>query len=208
MSNPFCKIHNIDKRQKFNSTIFACPLCEEQKRIQRSSDKIKKNNELLGQSSIKTSKSSKNALKSKKKTPRQKAMDRADKYFSIYVRISKAVKIVDGEVFCQDIITDKIYNAKKIDNGHLFSRKFKTTRYHIDNCWPQNRSSNRFSGEADHYLFKEIVIKKIGDDRFFIIDQLRKQTGSDTLEFYEEQASKYLKLINDLAEEKGIKKWW
>jgi len=198
---PICTKHGIEKRAKYNSSLFVCPACAREQSLAR----IAHNKSLL-----KGAKTGKRQVAgdSKQKTPRQKAMDRADRWFSRYIRISKAFRIIDGDVICQDIITGKPYNAKHIDNGHLFSRQFKTTRFEPDNCWPQNRSSNRFSGEADHYKFRDKVLKLIGDERFNRIDKLRKQTGDDSLEFYTTQADKYQKLVTELINKHNIKKWW
>lgn len=145
----------------------------------------------------------------RRKTDKQKAMNRADKWFSIYIRIKYAYRIVNGEVICRCIINPNIIkHAKNFDNGHCFSRRFLLTRYEEDNCRPQNRSSNRFSGEADHYKFRDNLKKEIGEERFNRLDELRKQEGEDTVEFYLEQADKYRKLVNELVKQKQIKKWW
>lgn len=145
----------------------------------------------------------------KKKTPRQLAMDNADNWFSRYIRIKYAFKIQDGDVFCRCIINPSIIkHAKFMDNGHCFSRKDKATRYEEDNCRPQNRSSNRFSGEADHYTFIDNLKEEIGEERFNRIDHLRKQEGEDTEMFYKQKSDKYRYLVNRLVNKHNIKKWW
>lgn len=95
-----------------------------------------------------------------------------------------------------------------MDNGHCFSRKYMATRYHEDNCRPQNRSSNRFSGEADHRKFEENLMKEIGQERFDEVKRLSYTTIDATLLFFEEIAEKYKALTNQLLKEKGAKKWW
>lgn len=143
------------------------------------------------------------------KTPRQRAMDNADLWFSRYIRIKYHYKIVNGEVFCQCIVNPNVIkHAKNMDNGHCFSRDFKPTRYEEDNCRPQNRSSNRFSGEADHYKFRDALEKQIGEERFNRLDHLRKQEGEDTEEFYKAQAYKYRILTNQLVDQYDVIKWW
>lgn len=187
--------------QPFNSTIYPklCPSCE----------RIKKNKTLLSQSyqsGEKVSKKDYNKVK-KKKTPIQRAMDRADEIFSRYIRVLFSIEF-KGELFCKDVITDNLYPIKRVDNGHFFSRKFLLTRYEVDNCRPQNRSSNRFSGEADHYKFGDKLKAQIGEERFNRLDQLRRQKGDDTELFYKEQSAKYRKLFNQLLKEKGVKNPW
>ena len=119
-----------------------------------------------------------NKPEKRKKTERQKWMDKADKIFSQYIRL-KFSFMSGGELYCRDIITGRVYGIKNIDNGHCFSRAHKTTRFEIDNCRPQNRSSNRFSGEADHYKFIENLKLEIGEERFSRIEALKDSTGED-----------------------------
>lgn len=147
--------------------------------------------------------------KKKEKTPRQKAMDLADTWFSRFIRIKYAVTIAtDGTPVCKCIVTGKLMAANMLDNGHCFSRDFKLTRYEEDNCRPQNRSSNRYRGEADHYIFEKNLIAEIGQERFDRINDLRKQEGEDTEAFYKEQAEKYKREVNRLVKDLGVTKWW
>lgn len=145
--------------------------------------------------------------KKRVKTPRQKMMDKADNIFSQYIRVLFSFQS-GGELFCRDIITGKIYGIKHIDNGHCFSRAFKSTRFEVDNCRPQNRSSNRFSGEADHYKFIENLTKEIGEERFTRLDTVRKETEYDTETFYRFQYDTYKFMLKELLEERRIKNPW
>ena len=143
------------------------------------------------------------------RSEKSKAMETADKWFSRYIRLRYHFKIAtDGTVLNRCIITGTVKPANQMDNGHCFSRAFLTTRYEEDNCRPQNRSSNRFSGEADHYKFIDNLTAEIGEERFNRIDKLRRETGTDTTEFYKEQSEKYRKLTNKLIRELNAKKWW
>jgi hypothetical protein len=217
--NPKCQTefrwvpHNSTIKPKF------CPRCTALKKFEQ--DRITYNKKMLERSNLASYRSKfqqkrdKYPIKGKngrevKKTTKQRAMTNADDWFSRYIRIKYAFKIQDGDVFCKCFIDPNVRpkHAKHFDNGHCFSRKFKLTRYEEDNCRPQNRSSNRFSGEADHYKFKDKLKKEIGDERFKRLDELRKQEGEDTLEFYQEQSDKYKKLTNELVKIHDIKKWW
>jgi hypothetical protein len=149
-----------------------------------------------------------NGLK-RRKTDKQKARNNADLWFSRYIRCKYHFQVLnDGTVLCKCIITGTVKEAKRMDNGHCFSRSFLLTRYEEDNCRPQNRSSNRFSGEADHYKFRDNLKNEIGKERFNRLDELRKHEGTDTENFYLEQADKYRKLVNELVKEKNISRWW
>lgn len=131
-------------------------------------------------------------------------MSKADLWFSRYIRISKGI-VCEGEVFCVDIITGGLYLAKNIDNGHYFSRIYNSTRYYPDNCWPQNRSSNRFRGEADKDTFRERIISKIGNDRFRYMVDIKASLWTGN---FQEEAEKYERLVKELIVEKKVNKWW
>jgi hypothetical protein len=195
------KCQNCGREFKFyqNSTIKPklCLRCHNKSLLERSNLSCNKYTAKKGSGAKRT------------KTAKEKARDNADLWFSRYIRCKYHFQVAtDGTVLCKCIITGKIKEAKNTDNGHCFSRKFLLTRYEEDNCRPQNRSSNRFSGEADHYKFRDNLLKEIGEERFKRIDELRKQEGEDTTEFYWEQANKYRKLTNELVKKFEIKKWW
>ena len=201
-----------------------CPRCQNLKDFEKKREdsklRIENNKKLLAQSTFgsknKTSgfKTGKYTIKERKglkrlKTSRQKAMDLADMWFSRFIRIKYHFQILtDGTVLNKCIISGAIKKAISMDNGHCFSRSFKATRFEEDNCRPQNRSSNRFSGEADHYKFIDNLKSQIGEERFNRIDELRKQEGEDSKQFYLEQAEKYRKLTNELLTVIEAKKWW
>lgn len=148
-----------------------------------------------------------NKAEKKQKTSRQKWMDKADKIFSQYIRI-KFSFMSGGELFCRDIITGKIYGIKFVDNGHCFSRAHKTTRFEEDNCRPQNRSSNRFSGEADHYKFIKNLKAEIGEERFSRLESLKDETGDDSEIFYKLNYETYKCLLNEEFKRRRIKNPW
>lgn len=145
---------------------------------------------------------------SKKKSPETLMMEKADKYFSLYIRISKRSRVIDGAVYCKDIINGREFNAKGLDNGHFISRGNHATRYDVRNCWPQNRSANRFQGESCKPSFEKNMRKTLGDDEFESLMHDAKGFGQNNIRYHEEIAEKYKKLVNDLAEELDIKKWW
>lgn len=145
--------------------------------------------------------------KKRQKTSKSKWMDKADKMFSKYIRLKFSFQS-GGELFCRDIITGKIYGIKKIDNGHCFSRANKATRFEEDNCRPQNRSSNRFSGEKDHYTFIKNLRAEIGEERFARIERLKDLTGDDSETFYHLQYDTYKHYFEELLTERGWNDPW
>ena len=211
------------RQPKTNSTIKRkiCPRCQKLKDFKKQKEY---NQKMLSRSNLYNSdkrngfksgkhtpkkKSGLNGKKNRRKSEKTKAMANADLWFSRYIRCKYHFQILtDGTVLCKCIISGKIKEAKKMDNGHCFSRKFLLTRYEEDNCRPQNRKSNRFSGEADHYKFRDNLQEEIGGIRFNRLDELRKQEGNSTTEFYREQSEKYRNRTNDIVKEFSIKKWW
>ena len=150
---------------------------------------------------------SENKPEKRQKTDRQKWMDKADNIFSKYIRLKFSFQS-GGELFCRDIITGRIYPIKSIDNGHCFSRYHKATRFEEDNCRPQNRSSNRFSGEKDHYTFIKNLKAEIGEERFERIEKLKDSHGEDSATFYRLQYETYKHLFKELLFERGLIDPW
>lgn len=137
------------------------------------------------------------------KSEKSKAMDRADKYFSQFIRLSHC--IVDrGECFCKDIITGRYRPIKDMDNGHFISRDCKAVRYNPDNCRPQNRSSNRFRGEADKDKFKDHLIREIGQERLDQLEKSKRDYFPDSTITYELIADEYRNLVNELIKTLNI----
>jgi len=205
MESSTCSCGKRMSKYYYNSTIKRkhCPRCEMLNKIDGSYDALKKS------FAEKKRRGGSSSPKKSKKSPKSLAMNNADLWFSRYIRIKYSYKIQDGEVYCQCIVSPNIIKlAKNVDNGHGYSRDFKSTRYYEDNCRPQNRSSNRFSGEADHYKFLDNLAAEIGEERFEKLNKLRRKEGEDNETFYKEQSTKYRKLVNQLIKEHGINKWW
>ena len=127
-----------DIPQRYNSTIQPkfCPKCalENIRKKGKTATKEDLQSIISGKTSIYTG-----GKKKSSKTRNNKALDLADIWFSRYIRV-KYSKVVDGEIFCKDIITGKYYMAKHIDNGHHFSRYHNQTRYEENkigraSCW-------------------------------------------------------------------------
>jgi hypothetical protein len=143
-----------------------------------------------------------------KKTGAKNSLKNADMWFSRFIRVKHSV-VRDGEIFCKDIITGKYYQTSNIDNGHYISRYHMATRFEESNCRPQNRSSNRFRGEADKFKFQENLIKEIGQDEFNRIEALARNSSFKYGEHeLKEIADKYRRWTNELLKQKGAKKWW
>ena len=188
--------------QRFNSTIQnkQCPKCTLLNLTSGDDKAVKK-----GLYDKKTTKST----GGRKKSSKSLAMDNADLWFSRYIRIKYSFQIQDGDVFCRCIVNPSIIkHAKHLDNGHYFSRGFQATRYSENNCRPQNRSSNRFSGEMDHPKFGDNLSEQIGKEAFDELNLMYRQLTMVSEEYFKEVANKYRNLVNELVKEHSIKKWW
>ena len=190
--------------QRPNSTIIKklCPTCE-LKSVQGESKPFRQSFRTMpGQSNAKD----KTGLKKAKN--KSYYMKLADLWFSRYIRVKHSVN-VGGECYCKDIITGKLYAANNIDNGHYFSRSHMSTRFDEDNCRPQNRSSNRFRGEADKEKFRINLIKEIGQERFDELEiRSRKTVFNYSLDDLKILADVFKIGTKEQIKLKGVKKWW
>ena len=142
-------------------------------------------------------------MKSKKKTksPSMSTLvDRLDKVFSKYIRLRDAMP--SGTFRC--ISCGKIKPIDQADAGHYHSRRHMSTRFDEDNVNAECRFCNRFS--ADHIIgYRENLIKKIGEQRFLLLEVKAHETKKWS-HFELEQLAKYYKaLVEKLQREKGIR---
>jgi len=178
-------------RQPYNSTIKLkrCPSCELKAQLKK-----KKVDNFF---------SPKRSIVIKKSSEKSKAMKLADMYFSRYIRLKHSI-VSQGKAYCKDIITGKYIAIKKIDNGHCIPRGVKSTRYHEDNCRPQNRASNRFKGEDCKEIFELHLQKEIGEERWQALQELKHVYQSDTIAWYLYIASIYKLKVDELCAEMKI----
>ena len=142
--------------------------------------------------------------KAKAGLSKSKLRDKLDAVFSKYIRL----KYSDDKGYCRCISCGKVFPWKEIQNGHYMSRRYMSTRFSEDNCRPQNRSSNRFSGEKDHYTFIKNLRAEIGEERFERIERLKDSTGEDSETFYHLQYDTYKHLFQELLFERGLSDPW
>ena len=145
--------------------------------------------------------------KSEKKKPEKKKspslptlVDRLDKVFSKYIRLRDAMP--GGTFRC--ISCGRIKPIEQADCGHFHSRTHMSTRFDEDNCHAECRYCNRFS--ADHIIgYRENLIRKIGSQRFLLLDVKAHETRKWSHFELEQLAKYYRALVEKLQKEKGIK---
>lgn len=127
-------------------------------------------------------------------------VDRLDTVFSRYIRLRDAMP--SGMFRC--ISCGKIKPIEQADCGHFHSRTHMSTRFDEDNCHAECRYCNRFS--ADHIIgYRENLIKKIGEQRFTLLDIKAHETKKWSHFELEQLAKYYRALAYKLQKEKGIK---
>ena len=139
--------------------------------------------------------------RSEKKSPSLSALvERLDKVFSKYIRLRDAMP--SGLFRC--ISCGKIKPIEQADCGHFHSRTHMSTRFDEDNCHAECRYCNRFS--ADHLIgYRENLIKKIGEQRFKLLDIKAHETKKWSHFELEQLAKYYRALVQKRQKEKGIK---
>lgn len=201
MTNHTCKCGRLIPEPR-NSTIWSkeCPSCSMKTALKKKSCK----SECLSRfPKIRTNDKVHKSILSDKSV----LMKKADTIFSKYIRLKHSV-IIDGNAYCRDIITNKLYSIKNIDNGHFISRGYFSTRFNEDNCRPQNRSSNRFKGELDKDKFENNLILEIGQERVDYLKWMKNQPGENTSSFFMVIIEEYNQKFKELLKIKNIKNPW
>lgn len=146
----------------------------------------------------------------KQRTEHQRALDRADQWFSRYIRLKHSF-IATGasgekELFCRCYTCGNIKPIKEIDNGHYFNRENMSVRHHVNNARPQCVHCNQYKG-GRHLQFKQHLIEEIGQEEF---DKMEKLAGIsipvNAMEL-RERAKYYRNKVNELRDQIGLKVW-
>ena len=87
---------------------------------------------------------------------RSKAQAKADKYFSLYIRLKNSVN-----ENCICATCKRTFHWRNIDCGHFMTRNHEATRYDEKNVAPQCAACNRFKG-GRQYLMARYLDEKYG----------------------------------------------
>ena len=103
-----------------------------------------------------------------KKSDRQRAIEKADKYCSLYVRLSNA----DSNGYCRCYTCNKRKHRKEIQCWHRVGRTSFVVRWDLDNVRPQCVWCNdKRWGNGRPVVFKANLIDEIWIDRVNAIDE-------------------------------------
>ncbi|MDD4971925.1 MAG: recombination protein NinG [Paludibacter sp.] len=140
------------------------------------------------------------------KTSRQNAMDRADEWFSKYIRLKYSFES-GVELFCSCYTCNKPKPILEAECGHWQRRGYKTVRFHTNNARPQCHQCNYYyQGKPE--IFELNLIRDIGLSKVDELKKLAQEVGEDNEYFYREQAAKYRKLFNILLKERKHQNPW
>ena len=188
---PKCKSQMF---QKFNSSIFVCFECEKKAKSVKSKPTITKKGNVK-----------KTGFK-RGKTEKQKARDRADKWFSRFIRLKNAFDY-GGTIVTRCYTCNKTYNVKNLDCGHYINREHISVRFNENNARPQCTYCNHYRS-GKHFDFGVKLAKEIGVEEFDNLRQLAMFTDNDNELYFREQAEFYRKNVNEIIKEKNIINPW
>ena len=140
------------------------------------------------------------------KTEKQKARDRADQWFSRYIRIKYSVDayymLVANCYTC-----GRIHPIKHLDCGHYINREHISVRFNENNARPQCTYCNRYRS-GKHFDFGVKLAKEIGAEEFDNLRQMAMFTDNDNELYFREQAEFYRKKVNEIIKERNIINPW
>lgn len=90
------------------------------------------------------------------KTSYRKAIERADIWFSKYVRL-----FYSQNGLCRCVTCGDWKDVKAMDNGHFMSRRHLNTRWTFENCGPQDTYCNRHN-QGENQKMADFLDDKFG----------------------------------------------
>ena len=126
------------------------------------------------------------------KKSRKSIVKRLDTVFSLYIRLKDS----DENGFCKCISCQKIQHYKDVDAGHFISRRHMSTRYDVNNVFPQCRYCNRYVA-GNQWLYSQALekIKKNLPEKLYLKSKQTVKYSNDDLESL---ISYYNNLLNHL----------
>ena len=122
-----------------------------------------------------------------------------DKIFSLYVRLKYADN--QGNVKC--FTCDNVHHYKAIQNGHFQSRRYMSTRFHVNNCKPQCYACN-VGLHGQQYIFGVNLDREMGSGTAETMVLLSKQQKKFSTEEFKELIKHYTEEVENLKLQKGI----
>lgn len=144
--------------------------------------------------------------KTKRKVQREKKAEspsvltaKLDRIFSLYVRLKYSDN--QGNVKCYTC--DNIHHYKAIQNGHFQSRRYMSTRFHVNNCRPQCYACN-VGLHGQQYVFGANLDREHGSGTAESMILLSKQQKKFSTNEFKELIEYYFLEVENLKLQRGI----
>ncbi|WBK39921.1 NinG/ Rap DNA junction specific endonuclease [Rhodobacteraceae phage LS06-2018-MD07] len=133
-----------------------------------------------------------------KKTERQKAVDKADKYFSLYIRARDGLRTTGDPDYVVCCTCGKTYPFKQIQCGHFVSRKYYGLRWDESNAHAQCVGCNVFkSGNLQEYF--DFMYETYGEEFTEALRSRRHESVKYSVEEIVGIASEFRRRYEELA---------
>jgi hypothetical protein len=139
------------------------------------------------------------AKKQKKQESTGFLTNKLDKIFSIYVRL----KYADDTGNVQCFTCTNTHHYKAIQNGHFQSRRYMSTRFHVNNCRPQCYACN-VGLHGQQYIFGSNLDKEMGSGTAETMVLLSKQQKKFSAQEFQELIKYYTEEVANIKLQKGI----
>ena len=139
------------------------------------------------------------AKKQKKQESTGFLTNKLDKIFSIYVRLKYADN--NGNVQC--FTCNNVHHYKSIQNGHFQSRRYMSTRFHVNNCRPQCYACN-VGLHGQQYIFGSNLDKEMGSGTAETMVLLSRQQKKFSAQEFQELIKYYTEEVQNIKLQKGI----
>lgn len=127
---------------------------------------------------------------------------KADKYFSLYIRIRDAKTDYLG----QCCTCGKWGDIRTMDNGHYIKRQHQATRFNEFNCALQCKRCNNFEQGAD-VKFRKHLVDRFGEDKILLVEASKRQSVKRSASDMKQLEKYWKEKAIEIATEKGIKIW-
>jgi hypothetical protein len=126
---------------------------------------------------------------------------KADKYFSLFIRIRDTE---DG--LCRCITCGRLAHPKEMDCGHYLKRQHQATRFSEINTAAQCGKCNRFEQGRD-VIFRQRLIERYGEAKIVLLEEAARKSVKRTKTELDAIADYYKLKAKKLSKEKGIPIW-
>lgn len=163
----------------------------------RAKTPLKQSRGIQSRKTLKNATAGKKTANKRKSRPKSKSLAKLkkelDAIFSKYIRLTHA----DSNGNCTCYTCGKVLHWKQIQNGHFISRQYLATRWHEDNCRPQDVGCNIY-GNGKPLDFEERLKTELGDMYVENMKAMRHEIWKLDRHWYEKQIAYYKQRVDEL----------